>query len=196
MTLLRRSAVSLSADQRKRVCYIQNPRILPLARDVFLKFLAKLWEQRKKYIKVWYKKEMRGVVWVDDDVETEGEEGLLLSDLKDVEEHVSDVGLEEKRLSRNDVDELLERGAEEGALEGMQEREDGDHEGTEELVEERGLGEEADDGGERGELDVGVGRGEGAEKGGVQEADKEEKMAVVGELGEGQKRDLAELVVV
>ena len=161
-----------------------------------MKFLAKLWEQRKKYIKVWYKKEMRGVVWVDDDVETEGEEGLPLSDLKDVEEHVSDVGLEEKRLSRNDVDELLERGAEEGALEGMQEREDGDHEGTEELVEERGLGEEADDGGERGELDVGVGRGEGAEKGGVQEADKEEKMAVVGELGEGQKRDLAELVVV
>ncbi|RDX93132.1 hypothetical protein CR513_24648, partial [Mucuna pruriens] len=38
---------------------------------------AKLWEQRKEYIKVWYKKkEMRGVVWVDEEVKTEAKEGL------------------------------------------------------------------------------------------------------------------------
>ncbi|KAL2348022.1 hypothetical protein Fmac_002022 [Flemingia macrophylla] len=38
---------------------------------------AKLWEKRKKYIKVWYREnEMRGVVWVDAAVKTEEKEGL------------------------------------------------------------------------------------------------------------------------
>ncbi|KAJ8768546.1 hypothetical protein K2173_022653 [Erythroxylum novogranatense] len=38
---------------------------------------AKLWEQRKNYIKIWYKpKRMRGIVWLDDVVETREEEGL------------------------------------------------------------------------------------------------------------------------
>ncbi|KAL5552014.1 hypothetical protein UlMin_002190 [Ulmus minor] len=40
---------------------------------------ANLWNQRKNYIKLWYKpKAMRGVVWLDDVVETQiGDEGLL-----------------------------------------------------------------------------------------------------------------------
>ncbi|TKY70966.1 transferring glycosyl group transferase [Spatholobus suberectus] len=39
---------------------------------------SKLWEHRKKYIKLWYKKkEMRGVVWVDDRVKTEPKEAGL-----------------------------------------------------------------------------------------------------------------------
>ncbi|KAK7250879.1 hypothetical protein RIF29_33617 [Crotalaria pallida] len=38
---------------------------------------SKLWEQRKNYIKLWYKpKEMRGVVWLDDYVKTHPNEGL------------------------------------------------------------------------------------------------------------------------
>ncbi|XP_061356361.1 uncharacterized protein LOC133300787 [Gastrolobium bilobum] len=38
---------------------------------------SKLWEQRKNYIKLWYKaKEMRGVVWLDDRVKTNESEGL------------------------------------------------------------------------------------------------------------------------
>ncbi|XP_027362047.1 uncharacterized protein LOC113869776 [Abrus precatorius] len=38
---------------------------------------SKLWEQRKNYIKIWYKKkEMRGVVWLDDRVKTNSKEGL------------------------------------------------------------------------------------------------------------------------
>ena len=41
---------------------------------------SKLWEQRKNYIKLWYKaNEMRGVVWLDDKVSTGGDgEGLPL----------------------------------------------------------------------------------------------------------------------
>uniref|UniRef100_A0A2P2IJM0 Uncharacterized protein MANES_01G058600 n=1 Tax=Rhizophora mucronata TaxID=61149 RepID=A0A2P2IJM0_RHIMU len=38
---------------------------------------AKLWEQRKEYIKIWFKpKEMRGIVWLDKTVETKQDEGL------------------------------------------------------------------------------------------------------------------------
>jgi len=38
---------------------------------------SKLWEHRKNYIKIWYrKKEMRGVVWLDDRVKIDPEEGL------------------------------------------------------------------------------------------------------------------------
>ncbi|KAG8662032.1 hypothetical protein MANES_01G058600v8 [Manihot esculenta] len=38
---------------------------------------AKLWEQRKNYIKLWYKPEkMRGIVWLDDTVKTREGEGL------------------------------------------------------------------------------------------------------------------------
>ncbi|KAL8216717.1 hypothetical protein R6Q57_023554 [Mikania cordata] len=39
---------------------------------------AKLWEKRKNYIKLWWKKEakMRGTVWLDDAVETEPDDGL------------------------------------------------------------------------------------------------------------------------
>ncbi|KAF9615565.1 hypothetical protein IFM89_024654 [Coptis chinensis] len=36
---------------------------------------ARLWEQRKNYIKLWWKpKEMRGIVWLDKSVKTQGEE--------------------------------------------------------------------------------------------------------------------------
>ncbi|CAK8579233.1 unnamed protein product [Lathyrus sativus] len=39
---------------------------------------AKLWEQRKNYIKLWYRSnDMRGVVWLDDKVKTEKNESLL-----------------------------------------------------------------------------------------------------------------------
>ncbi|KAK7406119.1 hypothetical protein VNO78_07736 [Psophocarpus tetragonolobus] len=38
---------------------------------------SKLWEHRKNYIKIWYKKDkMRGVVWLDDRVKTDPNEGL------------------------------------------------------------------------------------------------------------------------
>ncbi|KAK8472275.1 hypothetical protein PHAVU_002G159100 [Phaseolus vulgaris] len=38
---------------------------------------SKLWEHRKNYIKIWYrKKEMRGVVWLDDHVKKDPKEGL------------------------------------------------------------------------------------------------------------------------
>jgi hypothetical protein len=38
---------------------------------------AKLWEQRKNYIKLWYRsKDMRGVVWLDSKVKTEKNESL------------------------------------------------------------------------------------------------------------------------
>ncbi|XP_057977137.1 uncharacterized protein LOC131164161 [Malania oleifera] len=38
---------------------------------------AKLWAQRKNYIKLWYKpKEMRGIVWLDNQVKSGGDEGL------------------------------------------------------------------------------------------------------------------------
>ncbi|KAK7358586.1 hypothetical protein VNO77_00520 [Canavalia gladiata] len=38
---------------------------------------AKLWEQRKNYIKLWYRaKEMRGVVWLDEKVKTASDDGL------------------------------------------------------------------------------------------------------------------------
>ncbi|KAG2375648.1 uncharacterized protein HKW66_Vig0161980 [Vigna angularis] len=38
---------------------------------------SKLWEHRKNYIKIWYrKKEMRGVVWLDDRVKIDPGEGL------------------------------------------------------------------------------------------------------------------------
>ncbi|KAF5730019.1 hypothetical protein HS088_TW20G00389 [Tripterygium wilfordii] len=39
---------------------------------------AKLWDQRKNYIKLWYKpKQMRGVVWLDNKVSTGNDDGLL-----------------------------------------------------------------------------------------------------------------------
>ncbi|KAJ8764829.1 hypothetical protein K2173_010294 [Erythroxylum novogranatense] len=38
---------------------------------------AKLWEQRKNYIKIWYKpQKMRGIVWLDDAVEARKDDGL------------------------------------------------------------------------------------------------------------------------
>ncbi|KAJ0715079.1 hypothetical protein HanPI659440_Chr13g0496981 [Helianthus annuus] len=39
---------------------------------------AKLWEKRKNYIKLWWKKEekMRGIVWLDNPVETRPDDGL------------------------------------------------------------------------------------------------------------------------
>ncbi|XP_042474911.1 uncharacterized protein LOC122056998 [Macadamia integrifolia] len=38
---------------------------------------ARLWEQRKNYIKLWWRpREMRGIVWLDKPVKTHGEEGL------------------------------------------------------------------------------------------------------------------------
>lgn len=38
---------------------------------------AKLWDQRKNYIKLWWKpKEMRGIVWLDNQVKTRSDEGL------------------------------------------------------------------------------------------------------------------------
>ncbi|KAJ7944954.1 Beta-1,3-N-acetylglucosaminyltransferase lunatic fringe [Quillaja saponaria] len=38
---------------------------------------AKLWEDRRNYIKLWYRpKEMRGIVWLDDKVKTHENEGL------------------------------------------------------------------------------------------------------------------------
>lgn len=38
---------------------------------------AKLWEQRKNYIKLWYKpKEMKGIVWLDEKVKTYDNDGL------------------------------------------------------------------------------------------------------------------------
>ncbi|KAF2297854.1 hypothetical protein GH714_004114 [Hevea brasiliensis] len=38
---------------------------------------AKLWEQRKNYIKIWFKPEkMRGIVWLDDAVKTRERDGL------------------------------------------------------------------------------------------------------------------------
>ncbi|KAI9075162.1 hypothetical protein K1719_042893 [Acacia pycnantha] len=38
---------------------------------------AKLWHQRKNYIKLWYKpKEMRGIVWLDERVKTHDNDGL------------------------------------------------------------------------------------------------------------------------
>uniref|UniRef100_A0A2C9WCD9 Uncharacterized protein n=1 Tax=Manihot esculenta TaxID=3983 RepID=A0A2C9WCD9_MANES len=38
---------------------------------------AKLWEQRKNYIRIWFKpQEMRGIVWLDDAVKTRGRDGL------------------------------------------------------------------------------------------------------------------------
>ncbi|KAK4260627.1 hypothetical protein QN277_003720 [Acacia crassicarpa] len=40
---------------------------------------SKLWEHRKKYIKLWYNStKMRGVVWLDDHVETHNDDGLPL----------------------------------------------------------------------------------------------------------------------
>ncbi|CAI0417173.1 unnamed protein product [Linum tenue] len=44
---------------------------------------AKLWEQRKEYIKIWYKADrMRGVVWLDDEVETKEEDKGVLPPIK------------------------------------------------------------------------------------------------------------------
>ncbi|KAJ6703556.1 TRANSFERRING GLYCOSYL GROUP TRANSFERASE [Salix viminalis] len=44
---------------------------------------AKLWEQRQKYIKVWYKpQEMRGIVWLDDKVKNQGREDNDLPSIK------------------------------------------------------------------------------------------------------------------
>ncbi|KAM7276972.1 hypothetical protein ACFE04_018838 [Oxalis oulophora] len=44
---------------------------------------SKLWHCRKNYIKLWYKpNQMRGVVWLDNAVKTNGEESLLLPQIK------------------------------------------------------------------------------------------------------------------
>ncbi|TQE07000.1 hypothetical protein C1H46_007390 [Malus baccata] len=44
---------------------------------------AKLWEQRKNYIKLWYKpKSMRGIVWLDREVEDKNPEGAGLPPIK------------------------------------------------------------------------------------------------------------------
>ena len=38
---------------------------------------AKLWEQRKNYIKIWYKQDqMSGIVWLDKPLKTKNTEGL------------------------------------------------------------------------------------------------------------------------
>jgi len=44
---------------------------------------AKLWEQRKNYIKIWYKpQEMRGIVWLDDKVKNQEREDSNLPPIK------------------------------------------------------------------------------------------------------------------
>lgn len=87
----------------------------------------------------------------------------------------------------------------------MQEGEDANHEGAEELVEELSFREQrdqADDGAERGDLDVGAGRREAAQKRRVKkafvvpESVVDEKTAVVWEPGEDKRGDLAALVFI
>ncbi|KAF8380182.1 hypothetical protein HHK36_027664 [Tetracentron sinense] len=56
----------------------QNPQQTGLQHIVFgIAASARLWEQRKNYIKLWWRpKEMRGIVWLDKAVKTRRDEGL------------------------------------------------------------------------------------------------------------------------
>ncbi|CAN1778238.1 hypothetical protein LINPERHAP1_LOCUS14335 [Linum perenne] len=57
----------------------KKPELTDLKHVVFgIAASAKLWEQRKNYIKIWYKSDkMRGVVWMDDEVATTEEDDDL-----------------------------------------------------------------------------------------------------------------------
>lgn len=63
---------------RREIPENQNQKRTELRHIVFgIAASAKLWDQRKDYIKLWWKpKEMRGIVWLDNQVKTRRDEGL------------------------------------------------------------------------------------------------------------------------
>lgn len=83
LSLISNDSLMLSRNQTdvilsRRVVLPENKRPTEIHHVVFgIAASAKLWEQRKNYIKIWYKsEEMRGIVWLDNGVETFEGDGL------------------------------------------------------------------------------------------------------------------------
>ncbi|KAG5149081.1 hypothetical protein JHK82_015962 [Glycine max] len=72
-------------------------------------------------------------------------QATALGNLNHVEKHVIDVQFQKFRLVRNQIYQLRKRASEVVSFEAMQERQDTNHDHTEELMEHRGLEEQADD---------------------------------------------------
>lgn len=86
-------------------------------------------------------------------------QATALGNLNHVEKHVIDVQFQKFRLVRNQIYQLRKCASEVVSFEAMQERQDTNHDHTEELMEHRGLEEQADDDSAKHcDLDVGVRR--------------------------------------
>ncbi|XP_065858339.1 uncharacterized protein [Euphorbia lathyris] len=83
ISLISNDSLSLIQNQTdlilsRREFFPEKPPITEIHDIVFgIAASAKLWEQRKNYIKIWFKsEEMRGIVWLDNAVETREGDGL------------------------------------------------------------------------------------------------------------------------